>query len=56
MTKFQAYLLGYGLVVMGVGLALVGTIVVKNDTLLGFGIGIAGAGLTALKLPRPQDV
>ena len=56
MTKFQAYLLGYGLVVIGAALAVVGTIVVKNDTLLGFGIGVAGAGLTAHKLPRPTDI
>ena len=55
MTKFQAYLAGYGLFVIGAALALTGALI-KNDALMGFGFGVAGSGMTALNVPRPNDI
>ena len=55
MTSFQATLAGYSLLAIGAGLAVT-VALVKNDTLMGFGIGLIGSGITGLGLPRPQDV
>lgn len=55
MTKLQAQIAGYGLVVIGAVLSVVGAIL-KNDSLTVTGGGLAFAGLTALGLPRPKDV
>ena len=54
MTSFQATLAGFGILIIGAGLAMVGALI-KNDALMGFGIGLIGSGITALGLPRPQD-
>ena len=55
MTRFQAYLAGIGLVAAGIGLVLTGALT-KNDTLLGFGVGLTTSGLTSLGVPRPADM
>ena len=56
MTKLQARLTGIGLVVLGVGVALIATFVLKNDALTILGVGLAISGGTALGIPRPQDI
>lgn len=55
MTKFQALIVGIGIGVVGVALVITGAIV-KNDTILGLGMGLVTSGLASLGIPRPTDV
>jgi len=56
MTKLQAQLIGIGMVVLGVGVAAIASLVLKNDALAILGIGLAVSGGTALGIPRPKDI
>ena len=53
MTKLQAYISAVLVLVVGVGLAVLGTLA-HNDVLLGVGLGLVPAA-AALGIPRPQD-
>lgn len=54
MTKLQAYISAILILVVGVGLAVLGT-VTKNDILMGVGLGLIPSAAAALGIPRPQD-
>jgi len=54
MTKLQAYISAVLVLVVGVGLAVLGTLA-HNDVLLGVGLGLVPAAAAALGIPRPQD-
>jgi len=55
MTKLQAILTSIGTAVLGIGIALIGTLVLKNDALAALGILLIGTGAGGLGIPRPQD-
>ena len=54
MTKLQAYISAVLVLVVGVALAVLGTLT-KNDVVLGVGLGLIPAAAAALGIPRPQD-
>ena len=54
MTRLQAWISSLLVLAVAVALALVGAIL-KNDTLLGVGLGLIPASAAALGIPRPQD-
>jgi len=56
MTKLQAKLIGMGMVILGVAVAAVASLVLKNDALTILGVGLALSGGTALGIPRPKDI
>jgi len=55
MTKTQAFLASIGTAVLGIGIALVGTLVLKNNAVTALGILLIGTGAGGLSIPRPQD-
>ena len=52
----QAILVSMGMVVLGAGVALVGTLAIKNEAITALGVLLIGAGVGGLGIPRPQDV
>ena len=55
MTKLQAIIASIGTAVLGIGIALVGTLVLKNNAVTALGILLIGTGAGGLGIPRPQD-
>ena len=54
MTALQAYISAILILAVGVGLAVVGALM-KNDVLMGVGLGLIPSAVAALGIPRPQD-
>jgi len=54
MTKFQSYITGYSLLLIGVGLSIFGWVCHVEEA-IPFGGLCFGSGLGALKIPRPSD-
>jgi len=54
MTALQAYISAILILAVGVGLAVVGALM-KNDVLMGVGLGLIPSAAAALGIPRPQD-
>ena len=54
MTKTQAWVSSILVLAVGVALALTGALL-KNDVLMGVGLGLIPAAAAALGIPRPQD-
>jgi len=55
MTKLQAILASAGTIVLGIGVALIGTFVLKNTGITELGVLLIGTGAGGLVIPRPQD-
>jgi len=56
MTKIQAILASIGTAVLGIGVALIGSLVLKNNAVTAIGVLLIGTGAGGLGIPRPQDV
>ena len=55
MTKVQSILTSAGAIILGLAVALVGTLVLKNDAITGLGILLIGTGAGGFSIPRPTD-